>query len=77
MNRKRVIDIPAEIEDLDFVVQSVSKHICRPCMSLHTQRVNHRKKLDSLNAKILDNYMTKARVNGIAVKIKYSAKRVQ
>ena len=46
-------------------------------MSLLTQRVNHRKKLDSLNAKVLDDYPTEARVNGIAVKMKHSAKRVQ
>ncbi len=72
---KRSIDIAAEIEDLDFVVQPVSNHICRPCMSVVSQRITHRQKLANLNAKLLNNYLDKARANGLAVKMKHSSKR--
>ena len=72
---KRSIDIAAEIEDFDFVVQPVSKHICRPCLSLVSQRITHRQKLANLNAKLLNDYLIKARANGLTVKMKHPSKR--
>ena len=74
---KRAVDIAAEIEDLNFVLHPVSRHICRHCLSLLTQRINHRKKLENLEAKFLYNdYCQKARENGMAVKLKHSDKRL-
>ncbi len=32
----------AKVEDFDFVFQPVSNHICRPCMSVVSQRITHR-----------------------------------
>ena len=64
VNGRRAVDIAAELDDLSFVVQPVSIVICRPCLSLN------------LNAKLFNDYLHKARENGIAVKIKYSAKHV-
>lgn len=72
---KRSIDIAAEIEDFDFVVQPVSKHICRPCLSVVSQRITHRQKLANLDAKLLNDYLIKARANGLTVKMKHSPKR--
>ena len=73
---KRAVDIAAEIGDLNFVVHPVSRHICRPCLSLLTQRINHRKKLENLEAKLYNDYCQKARENGMAVKLKHSDKRI-
>ena len=73
---KQAVDIVAGIEDLNFVVHPVSRHICRPCLSLLTQRRNHRKKLENLEAKLYSNYCQKARENGMAVKLKHSDKRL-
>ena len=56
-------------------MQPVSSHICRPCLSLITQRISQKRKLENLNAKQFNDYLHKARENGIAVKIKHSAKR--
>ena len=75
MSGKGSVDIAAEIEDLDFVVEQVSQHICRPCLSLITQRINHRTKLANLNAKLLSYYQGRARERGMTIKTKLSAKR--
>ena len=50
------VDIAAELEDLYFVVQAVPNHICRPCVCLITQRINHRRKLENLDAKLAIDY---------------------
>ena len=44
-------------------------------MSVVSQRITHRQKLANLNAKLLNNYLDKARANGLAVKMKHSSKR--
>ena len=42
---KRDFDTKVEIEHLHFVARSISKHICRSCLSFLRQRANQRKKL--------------------------------
>ena len=73
---KRAVDIAVGIDDLNFVVHPGSRHICRPCLSLLTQRINHRRKLENLEAKLYNDYCQKARENGMAVKLKHSDKRL-
>ena len=74
---KRAIDISAEIEDLDFVVQPGFKSYLPTVYEFdHSKDKSSKKNLINLNTKLLNDYLNKARANGIAVKMKHSAKRV-
>lgn len=72
---KREIDVPLELENLSFVVQPLSKHICRLCLNSIKQRATLKKRFDELNGKLLFGYQEKARGKGFAIKMKETAKR--
>ena len=72
---KRDFNVDSELKDLSFVVQSSSKHICRSCLNMLKQRACLKKKLDDINAKLLESHQEKALLKGFTVRMKGTSKR--